>query len=204
MRKGIAAIWAVLITVIIMSGIGGGAWYYLDLQNTKDKDVMNKQINDLQKQITDLNQAAADSDNGVADADSTGAVATSTDPYLYANTTYGFSLLFNSKWHDYQIKPATVSGATATYYVCLPTTDAAYSQASTTSLAGTASMFAVSVYSGAQWTAAVEDENPTFVKIGEVGTWTVAYSSAQAYPATSVFSAAAGDVKNVVATFKTL
>lgn len=201
MKKGMATIWAVIITVVLAAAAAAGGWYYLDLQNTKDKDAMNKQITDLENQIKKLEDAARDTES---DTDTTTPATTTTDPYLYSNSTYGFSLQFNSKWEGYKIKTATNSGSTATYYVCLPTSDSGYAKATSTSLAGTASLFAFSVYSQAQWTAATAEEGVTPTKIGEAGDWIVGYSSAQAYPGTSVFSAAGSDVKNVVATFKAL
>ena len=202
MKKGMAAIWTILITVILMGGLGGGAWYYLDLQNTKDKDVMNKQIIDLENQIKTLNDAAKEAESDTTTP--TAPVTTTADPYLYTNSTYGFSLQFNSKWQGYQMKAATITGATATYYICLPTTDTFYTQSSSTSLAGTASVFAFSVYTAAQWQAITAEEGPQPSKVGETGSWTVGYSSAQDYPNTAVFSTAVSDVANVIASFKAL
>lgn len=205
MKKGISKILVICLTVVVMLGLAVGGWYYLDKQQKSDRKSLDSQISDLTKQLSDLKKTAAATSTATT---STGTATTTTtptvDPYLYTNSTYGFTLTFNSKWQGYGIKPATNTGSTATYYMCLPTSDSDYTNASITSLAGTASLFAVSVYTQAQWTAATAEEGPQPSKIGDSGNWVVAYSPAQAYPSTAVFTAAASDVHNIMATFKAI
>ncbi len=100
--------------------------------------------------------------------------------------------------------PVDGTGATKTYYVCLPTTEATWQKATSSSLAGTASVFAVSVYSKAQWATVSAEEGPVPTKIGETGSWVVVYSTAQDFPQDGTFTAAVGDYKNVIATFKAI
>ena len=212
MKKGLATIWAVIITVVVMAALGAGGWYYISGQQKAQKSDYDKQVTDLQKQIDALKEASQaskqtssnDSDEAASSSSSNSNSKTSSDPYLYTNTTYGFSLQFNSKWQGYKMMPATVSGSTATYYVTLPTTDSFWQKATSTSYAGTVSLFALSVYTKAQWATASAEEVNMSTKIGDAGDWVVAYSMAQDYPQEASILAALQDYKNVIATFKAL
>ena len=201
---------AVLITVVIMLAAGVGGWYYFNQNQTSEKADLNKQISDLQGEVASLQKKVDTESSSTTNSNSqTGSSQSNNssdtvDPYLYTNSTYGFSLQFNSKWQGYKIMPADVSGATKTYYVCLPTTEANWQKATSTSLAATASVFAFSVYTKSQWTAATSEEGPVPTKVGEAGSWIVAYSTAQDFPQDGNFPAAIKDYKNVIATFKAL
>lgn len=205
MKKGLAAVWVIIITVLIMAGLGAGGWYYMDGKQKAQKKDWDKQVTDLQKEVKDLKDAAAAKEAASASSSSSSSTSSSststpaTNPWLYTNSTYGFTLTFNSLWQGYTMKEATNTGSTKTYYVCVPTTDSDWAAASSTSNAGTVSIFALSIYTQAQWTAATSEEGPTPSLVGQSGSWYVGYSPAQAYPADK--ATLATDVHNVIATF---
>ncbi len=209
MKKGLAVLWIIVITVIAMGGAGAGGWYYLNNQNNKAKEDLNKQIVDLQNQVNDLKEATEEAESSQTDIATAPEdnITPALDPYLYQNTTYGFSLQFNSKWQGYQMKevtPGAVDNSAKYYYVCLPTTSSNYQSESLEYLAGTASIFALGVYSRAQWQIISSEEGPTPTLVGTSGNWVIGYSTAQDLPPDSNIVAAVGDIKNVVATFKAL
>lgn len=190
---------AVLITALIMVILGGAGYYYLDQKYKSDKESLEKQIITLNDQITAIN---AGKDSAVLD-EGTAATTAAESVWLYKNPTYGFSLTFNEKWDGYRMKMADIAGSTATYYVCVPTTDKTWSS-SADAYPGTASIFAFSVYTKAEWATAEAEEVNYDTKIGETGTYVIAYSSAQAAPEDIQDSKISSDIKNVVATFKAI
>ncbi|QQG49620.1 MAG: hypothetical protein HZB70_02345 [Candidatus Berkelbacteria bacterium] len=114
---------------------------------------------------------------------------------------YAFSLEFGDKWTGYKIKEVKPDYAIITCYVTMPTTssDTVWTTAATDHDAKYASVFAVSVYSPAQWTASQEEANkPT--EMGHNANYYWGWSQAQAIP--DDLSAVYADAKNVVATFK--
>lgn len=192
-QKGMAGIWAVLITVVIMLGLGGGGYYYLNKQNESKKADLQKQITDLEKQIVDLKKTTTAA---------TPATTTTDSDLVYTNKTYNYSITFDTKWSSWKIKYAKIDGSTATYYVEVPTTDANYANEESTHDAGYASMFAISVYTPAQWTALQADGNPTDVKLAENSNYVFAWSHAQACPSDVQAKGIWDDISNVVKTFK--
>lgn len=114
---------------------------------------------------------------------------------------YAFSLEFGDKWTGYKLKEVNPDYAIVTCYVTMPTTssDTVWTQASTDHDAKYASVFAVSVYTPAQWTASQEEANkPT--EMGHNANYYWGWSQAQAIP--DDLTAAYADAKNVAATFK--
>jgi hypothetical protein len=90
--------------------------------------------------------------------------------------------------------------AIVTCYFNLPTTSTEFvwTNASVTNFANHASLFAISVYTPAQWTASQEEANkPT--KLGENASYVWGWSQAQARP--TDLANAYSDAHNVVATF---
>jgi hypothetical protein len=91
--------------------------------------------------------------------------------------------------------------AIVTCYFNMPTTstDSVWATASTSNYAKYGSIFAVSVYTPAQWTESQAEANkPT--KLGENSNYVWGWNQSQALP--SDLSAAYADAKNVVATFQ--
>lgn len=123
----------------------------------------------------------------------------------YTNSTYGFTLTFTSSWTGCKFKTATVAGATATYYVEMPTTstDTAWTTVATDHDAGYASLFALSVYTNAQWTAATAQATEIPTEVGVAGSYTIGYLPAQSYPTDLQTAGLASQVASIVATFKT-
>ncbi len=116
---------------------------------------------------------------------------------------YAYQLTFSDDWSGYKVNEVTPTYALVTCYFEMPTTsiETTWTAASTDHSAGYASVFAVSVYTPAQWTAAQEEANkPT--KLGENANYVWGYSPAQALPEDLQTSKIADEVKTVVATFK--
>jgi len=191
---------AVVITVLVMIIIAGAGYYLLDQKHRTDKQGLDNQIASLTNQVNSLSAVTS----GSSTVASTGAAAVAKSEWLYENTTYGFSLTFNSKWEGYKMKLADISGSTATYYVCVPTTDAKWT-GSADAYAGTASVFAISVNTKAQWAEAEAEEGGNrSTKIGETAKYVFSYSQAQSGPVDVLNKNLSSDIKNVVATFEAL
>ena len=80
--KGIATIWTILITFLIMAGLAGGGYYYLSGQHKKDADDLKNQISVLKAQLEELKKAAPS--------------ASSTESGLktYTNKYYNYSFIY--------------------------------------------------------------------------------------------------------------
>lgn len=117
---------------------------------------------------------------------------------------YAFSMTFDSKWKGYKIKQVTPTDAIVTCYINMPSTstDTVWTTESTTNFAKYASIFAISVYTPTQWTAAqaVGTEVPTQMGKNDLYVW--AYSQAQSLPQDLQDSKISSEIKTVVATFK--
>lgn len=123
----------------------------------------------------------------------------------YTNSTYKFSLTFTSSWTGCKFKAATIDGATATYYVEMPTTstDTIWTTAATDHDAGYASLFVLGVYTQAQWTAAIAQPAEIPSLVGTSGAYKIGYQPAQAYPTDLQTAGLASQVAAIMATFKT-
>jgi len=116
---------------------------------------------------------------------------------------YGFVMTFGSLWNGYKIKQVTPDYALVTCYFNLPTvsTETVWTTESTDHFANYSSVFAVSVYTPAQWTTAQAEANPP-TKLGETSAYVWGWAPAQALPQDLQDKKIADDVKNVVATFE--
>lgn len=193
-KSGLASVWAVLITMVIMLGLAGGGYYYLNKQNESKKTDLQNQITELEKQIALLKKPAATASTSASTTPATGLV--------YENKTYNFSLTFDTKWSSWKIKYAKIDGSTATYYVEVPTADANYAKEELTHDAGYASMFALSVYTPAEWTAVQSGELNTDTKLKENANYVFAWSHAQASPDDVMAKGIWDDIDNIIKTFK--
>lgn len=98
MNKGIASIWLILITVLIMAGLGGGGYYYLNGKFQNQKKEKDDQIATLTKELKDLRTAADTKEEAASSASSSSAsssastTSTSISNTLntYTSTTYGY------------------------------------------------------------------------------------------------------------------
>ncbi len=123
----------------------------------------------------------------------------------YTNTDYGFTLTLGDLWQGYEVKKLvpTDGMALAYYYFNMPTTDADYANATSSSSAGFASVFAISVMTPAQWTALQADGGPindTIITQNTNSSYIIGYQHGQAYPQT--LAANASNIATVIATFK--
>lgn len=57
-KNGMATIWTILITFLIMAGLAGGGYYYLSGKHKKDTDDLKNQISTLKAQLEELKKAA--------------------------------------------------------------------------------------------------------------------------------------------------
>lgn len=84
--KGLATIWTILITFLIMAGLAGGGYYYLSEKHKKDKDDLTNQINTLTTQLEELKKAAT--------AASTADSLTESGLKTYLNKYYNYSFKY--------------------------------------------------------------------------------------------------------------
>jgi len=131
------------------------------------------------------------------------ATATQAAWQTYTEKTCGFTLTFTDKWVGYKMKEAAVGGITTTYYVNVPTTDVdtIWTTEDSTHFAKYASVFAIGIYTQAQWTSAQDEPNKP-AKMGECGNYIVGYTPSQALPMDIQDKNLASEVKAIVATFK--
>lgn len=122
-----------------------------------------------------------------------------TSPLIYKNSDYGLSITFPETWSTYKLFPADPYGATAAYYVGLKTTDNSYNESNLEK--GYVSLFAIDVYTKAQWTAAQNEEGikPTFLT--QNGQYVIAYSLPNGTRPTDI-EARVAEVKSVLSTIK--
>ncbi|MEI6039801.1 MAG: PsbP-related protein [Candidatus Berkelbacteria bacterium] len=118
---------------------------------------------------------------------------------IYTNSKYGFSLTFPKSWEKYKIKEANIEGATATYYVNVPTKFPSSTDGNSTDLKDYYSPFALSVYTLAQWKDVVKSDGPQDSLITKndkyVFTWTHAQWAPEDFKLDS-------DIAGIIASFK--
>jgi len=193
--------WKIFISVIItVLVVGGGVFYIMQKQIDKIRSENIEKMEDLNKQIKTLQEssAAATTSTSEESTNSVAASSTATDPFLYTNSKYGFTLTFNSKWTGFELVSATPSDTTAlTYlYACVPTTSAEWSDQKQ----GMFCPFAITVVNKGKRTAFEQANDPlipTYLKSGD--TYAYYYSQAQDQPEDG--AGVMADVKNVIATF---
>jgi len=93
-QRGMAAIWAVLITVIIMLGLAGGGYYYLSSKHGKDKAALEKSITELKSTLEALKKAAASSAATKSSSATSATSSTSSSLKTYTNQTYGYQFQY--------------------------------------------------------------------------------------------------------------
>ena len=194
-KKGLASVWAVLITVVIMLGLVGGGYYYFNKQNESKKTDLQKQITDLEKQIADLKKVSTTATTSTT-------AATEPAGLTYTNKTYNFTITFDKKWAEWKIKYAKNDGITASYYVEVPTTDAQYKTEAGSHDAGYASMFAIGVWTKAEWAQTLQDPMQGETKLAENDKYVFSWSHAQACPDDVMAKGIWEDIDTVIKTFK--
>lgn len=101
MKKGLATLWMIVITVIVMAGLGAGGWYYMQDGFEKQKKESDDRIASLEKEIKILQKEAAEKDEAYsASTDSGSSSSNSSDTgadntlTTYTSTTYGYSFRY--------------------------------------------------------------------------------------------------------------
>ena len=193
----------VIISIVVTAAIiGGGGWYFMNKKATDDKAKLQTQIDGLYDQIKDLKSAsttASTSTTATTTTPATPSTTAATDPYIYTNSTYGFSLTFNSKWKGYEVAAVASDQDTALKYLyaCVPTTSTTWPDKKS----GMFCPFAITVVKLANKSAfeqANEPLVPTFILSND--SYSFYYSTAQDRPSDGV--AVMNDIKNIIETFK--
>jgi hypothetical protein len=118
MKKGLAAIWVIIITVLIMAGLGAGGYCYLNSKYSKDKNNLKTQISDLQKKLDDSTDTSSTSTSSTSIVSSSSS-STSNNLTTYTNKTYGYSFQYPSAYqlidylYDTQTKAQVKKGVYA-------------------------------------------------------------------------------------------
>jgi hypothetical protein len=124
----------------------------------------------------------------------------SENPLIYKNTDYGFQITFPEAWMTYKLIPTKAeTGVTAGYYVALATTDTTYTDSSGEK--GYDSLFAISIYTKAQWTTASAEEGPKPTLAVQNDKYVIAYSLPNGIPAKDM-TERAKEAKSVITTLK--
>lgn len=187
---------SVLLTAAI---VGGGTYAILQKRANDDKATLQANIDTLNAQVTTLQKQ-------VADAATAAKATAAADAWKnYTNTDYKFSLTFGDLWKGYEVKKVvpTDDSALAYHYFNMPTSDSSYKAATQSTSAGFASIFAISVYTPAQWTALQAMDGPiTAIKItANTNTaYVFAYQHGQAYP--DALATNASNISTVIGTLK--
>jgi len=123
------------------------------------------------------------------------------DPLVYKDAKYGFEITFPATW-AYKFFPKTKEdGVTAIYYVSVPTTDISIDETSMGVDKGYASMFAISVFTPAQWQEAKNVGGP-LPTVGVQNTnYVVTYSLPNGITGSDL-EARKAEVKSILATIK--
>lgn len=112
---------------------------------------------------------------------------------------YAFSMTFGALWTGHKLKAVTPTDAIITCYVNVSTTDSFWATASSTNFAGYVSIFAISVYTPAQWATAIAQPAEIPTELGHNANYYWGYSLAQSYP--DAQKPLAANVPTVVGTF---
>lgn len=184
-----------IFAIVLVGGLGYLVWY----QNRATVDTDTNYV------ITPSATATATGSGAVAGSGTTAATALACGD----TTKYGFNMTFGNLWTGMKVKQILQANmdpqpgyAVVTCYFNVPTTstDTVWTTASTTNYAHYAGLFAVSVYTPAQWATAIAEPAEVPTKLGENANYVWGWSQAQAVP--DDLTAAYADAKNVVATFK--
>lgn len=202
-QKGLVPIVIILITAIVsFAAAGGGVWWWQDQQIKKQETENKKQIDDLKKQLEDSKKEVEELKKSSESDSSESSDNDVSDWKIYKNTKYGFQMTFPESWKGYRLFEVTTSwgsnGTATTFYISLPTTSKTWKEDGISS--GYASVFAMSIFSHSQWDKISVEEGPKPTYINKNSQNVFAYGYAQDSPEDLIGKA--GDVKNIISTFK--
>ena len=186
----------VIIAIVVTAAVvGGGLYWYMQDQTGKLRDENTKQVEELNSQIKELKSAQVTQSEVSATVTPTAKV----DPYAYANSKYGFSLTFNSKWEGYELveKASDDSTALAYLYACVPTADKTWKDEK----AGMFCPFAITVVKASGRTAFEQANEPRVPSyITSSSSYAFYYETGQATPTDG--SDVYQDTKTIATSFK--
>jgi hypothetical protein len=178
-KEPVVTPWLLIVFIIVLLGGGGYlGWYYWSKSKTPTPTTPT---------------------TTTPTTTTTTPTTTATSSLTYTNATYGFTMTFPTGWEGYKMKPSTVTGSTATYYVNFPTKDATATGNSTADK-GYFSPFAVSVYTLDQWTAAQATEGPKDTLIVKNDKYAFGWSQSNGTLPTDFTKTS--DIATIIASFK--
>lgn len=128
---------------------------------------------------------------------------TKENPSVYENSAYGFSFTFKPSWAGYKFFETNSNEGTAVagYYVALPTTDTSWKEPGGVD-AGYASLFAMAIYTPAEWAKLEAQDGPKPAKLGESSKYVYTYLPGQAHP--KDLGAQYNEINDIIKTFELL
>lgn len=184
-KQPLVAPWLLIVFIIVLLGGGGYLGWYFWSQSKSTT-------------ATPTTTTTTPTPTTTTPTTTTPTTTTATD-LTYTNSTYGFTMTFPATWKGYKFKEATLSGATMTYYVEIPTTDASATGDSTADT-GYYSPFAISVYTLAEWATVESSEGPKDTLISKNATYAFGWSQANGTPSSDFKGAS--DIATIIASFK--
>lgn len=123
------------------------------------------------------------------------------NPFVYKNTTYGFSFTFKAGWAGYKFIESKNSDSTTvkTYYIAIPTTDPKWDESSVGIPKGYASLFVMGIYTKEEWSKVAAGEVKPG-KLGEGDKFVYTYLPGQAYAADLKVQYA--EINDIIKTFE--
>ncbi len=127
---------------------------------------------------------------------------TDSDPLIYENKIYGFTLTFKPSWAGYKFVEANNEGSAAvvSYFVTLPTTDAKWKENAVPT--GYASLFVMGLYTKSEWAKIETTDGPKPAKLGESDKYVYTYLPGQAHP--TDLKTQYYEINDIIETFETL
>ncbi len=175
-KKSKPIVW-IIITVILVLIVGTLSYWFSNRQAKKELDELISQKNTLQEELDKL-KASPSSSPSISPSISPSATVS---PTIYKNSKYGFELTLPSSWKNYAVGEKNQSTYGYIYYFGLPFTDSNWQQEEDMP-AGSASLFALSVFTLEQWDKVQAEGGPFPTVIKTTDKYVYTWSVGQAYP----------------------
>lgn len=215
-EKGLRPFLVILLALLAIVISGGLTYWYFTNQANKNQDTLKSQINNLenaimaQKNGTSTSTTTTPTPSPTTTATTTPSTSpsatTTTSPtpatsVVYTNTKYGFQLTFPSTWAEYKVGEKNQPTYGYIYYFGLPYVESTYLQ-DPDMPAGSASLFALTVFTKAQWAQVQADGGPFPTVVSETDQYVFAWGQGQAYP--TELATFRADMNGIIASFKLL
>lgn len=171
-KKHISTTTGLLIVLAAAVIIGGGAIAYFYVMSPTSWDYMGNR--------TAVHKSSSANTNINANSNANTNAAAVEDWKTYTNSKYGFTMTFPEAWKGYRVFETTLSDGSIALYVAVPTTDATWKEEKIDD--GYASLFAISVLTPEQWTAAQAAGGPMDTYITKNSQYVFTWSPGQAAP----------------------